>query len=68
MAKLFKMNAVITGATKGIGFAIAQKFVEKGFSVAICSRNEDDLAKAKADLLNINSAELLIISLFNIKL
>ena len=24
------MNAVITGATKGIGFAIAQKFVEKG--------------------------------------
>ena len=54
MIKLFKMNAVITGATKGIGFAIAQKFVEKGFSVAICSRNEDDLAKAKVELLNIN--------------
>lgn len=48
------MNAIITGATKGIGFAIAQKFVEKGFNVAICSRNEDDLAKAKDNLLKIN--------------
>lgn len=48
------MNAVITGATKGIGLAIAQKFVDKGFNVAICSRNEDDLARAKSDLLSIN--------------
>jgi len=53
--KLINMNAVITGATKGIGLAIAQKFVEKGFNVAICSRNSDDLAKAKSELHNINS-------------
>jgi len=54
VVKLKEMNAIITGATKGIGFAIAQKFVEKGFNVAICSRNEDDLAKAKDNLLKIN--------------
>lgn len=48
------MNAVITGATKGIGWAIAKKFVTKGYNLSICSRNEDDLAKAKALLLDLN--------------
>jgi short-subunit dehydrogenase len=36
-------NAIITGATHGIGKAIAEKFLTQGFSVAICARNADEL-------------------------
>ncbi len=31
--------AVITGASRGIGKAVAQALVEEGCAVAICSRN-----------------------------
>ncbi len=34
------MNAVITGATKGMGRAIALKLAEAGYNLAICSRNQ----------------------------
>lgn len=36
-------NAVITGATKGIGRAIADTLIDKGFNLAICARNQEDL-------------------------
>ena len=39
------MNAVITGATKGIGLAIAEIFASKGFDLAICSRSSEQLDK-----------------------
>lgn len=42
-------NAVITGASQGIGKAIAQKLLAEGFSVAICSRTEADLDTLKAE-------------------
>lgn len=44
------MNAVITGATKGIGRAIAIKLAENGYDLAICSRNESDLQVFVKDL------------------
>lgn len=37
---------LITGASRGIGFATAQLFAEKGWNVAICSRDENQVRRA----------------------
>ncbi len=47
-------NALITGATKGIGLAIAKALAKEGINLAICSRNEQDLRSVKEALLQIN--------------
>lgn len=47
-------NALITGATKGMGRAIAIAFAKEGVNLAICSRNEKDLAGFRQELLQDN--------------
>jgi short-subunit dehydrogenase len=37
--------AIVTGATKGIGKAIAEKLLTEGFSIAICARTKADIEK-----------------------
>lgn len=49
------MNAIITGATKGIGKAIAVKFAKEGMNLCVCSRNVADLEALKEALQRINS-------------
>jgi len=44
------MNAVITGATRGIGKAITEKFASEGFNVAICSRSKKDVDQLYEEL------------------
>lgn len=41
-------TAVITGATKGIGRAIAESLAGEGYHLAVNSRNEDDLKEMQA--------------------
>ncbi len=45
------MNVVITGATKGLGRAIATLLFDHGASLAICSRHQEDLDDMKQSLL-----------------
>lgn len=46
-----KKVVVITGATKGIGRALAHKFAAEGFNLALCARTEKDLNELKAELI-----------------
>ncbi len=45
------MNTVITGATKGIGKAIALSFAEKGYNMCLCARTQGDLEALQSDIL-----------------
>lgn len=51
---LYMENALITGATKGIGRSIALAFAKEGLNLAICSRNKKDLHDFKTELLAVN--------------
>lgn len=44
-------NAVITGATKGIGRAVAEKLAAQGFNLAVCARNPVDIGDLQARLV-----------------
>jgi NAD(P)-dependent dehydrogenase (short-subunit alcohol dehydrogenase family) len=43
-------SAVITGGSKGLGLAMAEKFASSGANVAILARNPDTLAEAKRQI------------------
>jgi short-subunit dehydrogenase len=47
---LFFMNIVITGASKGIGYAIAEIFAANGHAIYLNSKTAVDLEKAAMDL------------------
>lgn len=49
-------TAMLTGASKGIGFATAKIFIENGFNLAICARNKNHLKTAVESLQQINPA------------
>lgn len=53
------MIAAITGATKGIGKAIALAFAKEGFDIALCARSADDLAKCQTELTERYSIRVL---------
>lgn len=42
--------AVVTGGTRGIGYAIVRKFIEEGASVILCGSREETATKALARL------------------
>jgi short-subunit dehydrogenase len=44
------MNAVITGASRGIGKAIARKFAAHGYGLFLCSRHEERLLKSAEEI------------------
>src|SRR5689334_7957805 len=57
--------ALITGGSKGIGFAIAQELAKRGYDLLLVARSENDLKKACESIHNGYSvqAEALVIDL-----
>ncbi|MCY0860416.1 MAG: SDR family oxidoreductase [Sulfolobaceae archaeon] len=67
-------KVIVTASSKGIGYAIAKRFLEEGAHVLISSHNEENLVKAynnlkkisdnvyymKTDLANVEDVKLLI--------
>ncbi|HLT22361.1 MAG TPA: SDR family oxidoreductase [Bacteriovoracaceae bacterium] len=45
-----KKVAFITGGSKGLGLTLAEELINEGCQVAICARDEEDLAKAQKHL------------------
>lgn len=45
----------ISGGSKGIGLAIAQKFYGEGFTVIICARGQEGLAKAQKEMPGLHT-------------
>jgi short-subunit dehydrogenase len=45
-----KKLAVVSGASKGIGRAIVEKFASEGYEVAVCSRSSSNLQALKSEL------------------
>lgn len=48
--------AVITGGTKGIGYAVAERLVRAGASVFICARSRDEIENAVERLSSVGTA------------
>lgn len=46
MSTLKNTNCLVTGGTRGIGYAIARMLVAEGAQVLICGRSETDIARA----------------------
>jgi len=52
-------TALVTGATRGIGFAIAQALAEAGATVAICGRSQDSVDEAVRRLTNVPKGKVM---------
>jgi 3-oxoacyl-[acyl-carrier protein] reductase len=50
--------AVVTGATRGIGFAIASALADAGATVAICGRSQDSVDEAVRRLTNASQRKV----------
>ncbi|MFP8048516.1 SDR family NAD(P)-dependent oxidoreductase [Weissella confusa] len=59
-------TALVTGANKGIGYAIATQLIQKGYTVLVGARDAERGAAAVSDLQAFGNAELLLVDVANL--
>lgn len=60
--KLAGCSAIITGASRGIGLAIAEGFAMEGARLTICARNEEPLELARKHLAEIGAEVVSVVA------
>ena len=60
---LSRRVVLITGGSRGLGLVLARQAVAEGARVAICARDEAELARARQDLLLTGAAESDVLTL-----
>ncbi|ALW86964.1 ketoacyl reductase [Hymenobacter sedentarius] len=60
---LSRRVVLITGGSRGLGLVLARQAVAEGARVAICARDEAELARARQDLLLTGAAEADVLTL-----
>ena len=53
MDSLLGKNAIVTGGTRGIGRAIAERLLREGASVAICGRTGNSVEQATREMKDL---------------
>lgn len=53
--------AIVTGASRGIGRAVAERLCREGANVALCARNRETLAEAQRALEAIGGGRVLAV-------
>ncbi len=56
-------TVLITGGSRGLGLVLARRAVLEGARVAICARDEQELARARQDLLRYGGADSSVLAL-----
>lgn len=51
-------TALITGGSKGIGYAVASSFIAEGCRVVLAARSDDELARAASSLRKLTNANV----------
>jgi NAD(P)-dependent dehydrogenase (short-subunit alcohol dehydrogenase family) len=54
------MNIVITGASRGIGKAVAARFIRAGWDAALCSLHPERMLAAKEELSGLNGKSTIV--------
>ena len=59
-------NAIITGASQGLGKVIAEHFLRAGANVVLCARNKPDLAATQKELAKISRKQKVLAHLCDV--
>src|SRR5438270_1949943 len=55
LRELRGQTVLITGGSRGLGLALAEEFAQAGAKIAICARDEQELARAQQQLEDLGA-------------
>src|ERR1043166_6958926 len=68
MKRLAGRNAIITGASQGLGKVIAEHFIRAGANVVLCARSKPDLAATQSELARLTRKQRVLAHVCDVSL